>query len=166
MRAKHETMKQIRQQTIAVRQQVESKTAQLNSIIKDIGAGKKTLPTDMLNALISKSQNLNLDSIAVKATAEIKSEVSDAQDKTNKKDFNNALSSLDKVIAKLQDRLNALQQLNSDLDEVLAIANLATAPAPITPSVPTNNTTTNTTPNNANTSSNSQSSNSTSTRLK
>lgn len=169
MRAKHETMKQIRQQTIAVRQQVESKTSQLNSIIKEIEAGKKTLSADMLNALLSKSQNLNIDSSSVKATAEVKSEVSDTQDKTNKKDFNNALSSLDKVIAKLQARLNALQQLNSDLDEVLAIANLATAPAPAASSVPTENqtttntTTTNTTPTNTTTSSNTQSNTSTST---
>lgn len=170
IRAKHETMKQIKQQTKAVRQEIESKTSQLNSIIKDIEAGKKTLSADMLNALLSKSQNLNIDSSAVKATSEIKSEVSDAQDKINKKDFNNALSSLDKVIAKLQARLDALQQLNSDLNEVLAIANLATAPAPTTSSVPTENqtntntntntnTTTNTTPNNATTSSSSQTSN-------
>jgi ABC-type transporter Mla subunit MlaD len=56
----------------------------------------------------------------------------------NKRDFNNALASLDKVIAKFQARLDALKKLNTDLDEMLATAELAAAPAsPSTEDSPT-----------------------------
>lgn len=131
IKAKHDTMSQIRKQTIALRQQIEVKTESLTAIINDIEAGKKTLPQDMLDELLLKSQNLKSDTDAVKATSEISKEVSDTQDKVNKQDFNNALASLDKVISKLQARLDALKKLNADLDEVLAIANMAVAPAPV-----------------------------------
>jgi exonuclease VII small subunit len=124
-------MNQLRKQTISVRQQIEAKTESLTSIINDIQSGKKTLPQDMLDELLLKSQNINSDTDSVKATSEISKEVSDTQDKVNKQDFNNALSSLDKVISRLQARLDALNKLNADLDGLLAIANMAVAPAPV-----------------------------------
>lgn len=132
MRAKHEQMKEIRQDTIALRQKVEQKRAQLAAVISDIQSGKKTLTEDMLSSLLSLSQNLLTDVDKVKETAEISDEVADTQSKVDKADFNNALNSMDKVIAKLQARLDALKQLSADLDKALAIANLAAAPAPAT----------------------------------
>ena len=129
IRAKHETMTNLRKQIIAEKQAIDTKSTQLNAIITDIESGKKTLPTDDLNTLLSEAQKLKDDSSAVKATSGVASEVNDAQSNINKKDFNNALASLDKVIAKLQARLAALKQLNSDLDTVLALANKATVPS-------------------------------------
>ncbi|MBL4936617.1 hypothetical protein JK636_12695 [Clostridium sp. YIM B02515] len=139
MKAKHDTMNQLRKQTISVRHQIEAKTESLTSIINDIQAGKKTLPQDMLDELLLKSQNIKSDTDSVKATSEISKEVSDTQDKVNKQDFNNALSSLDKVISRLQARLDALNKLNADLDELLAIANMAVAPAPVDSTSPVQN---------------------------
>lgn len=129
MKAKHETMKQIRGETITLKKQIETKTVQLKSIINDIKAGNKTLPEDMLTSLLSKADSLKIDSEGLKSTSSIGKDITDTQEKVNKKDFTNALSSLDTVIAKLQARLDALKKLNSDLDDALAIANLATTPA-------------------------------------
>ncbi|MDD7792742.1 hypothetical protein [Clostridium sp. 'White wine YQ'] len=140
MKAKHETMKQIRQQTIQVRQQIEAKTEELNSILEDIKAGNKTLPEDMLNDLLAKAAVLNTSSGEVKATTGVSTVEADTQDKVEKKDFSNALASMDKVIAKLQARLDALNKLNSNLDDALAIARQAAAPAKEDPSTSTGQT--------------------------
>lgn len=129
VKAKHETMKELRQQIKEERQEIEKKTAQLSQIIGDIKSGNKTLPQDVLNTLLSKSEELNSDSNQVKSTAEVNNDVNDAQSKVNKKDFNNALNSMDKVIAKMQARLDALKKLNADLDEVLKTASATTAPS-------------------------------------
>jgi chromosome segregation ATPase len=130
MRAKHDQMADLRTQTKAVRSQVEQKREKLQAIIKDIEEGNKTLSPDMLKSLLDAAQNIKLDTKQVKAAAEISNEVADTQSKVNSKDFNNALASMDKVIARLQQRLAALKQLNSDLDAALAIANQAVVPAP------------------------------------
>lgn len=142
MKAKHETMKQIRQETIALKKQIETKTAQLKAIMDDIKAGNKTLPEDKLTLLLSKADSLKIDSAGLKNTSNINKDVIDTQEKVNKKDFNNALFSLDTVIAKLQARLDALKKLNSDLDDTLAIANLAAAPEAADSTTVQNDTTT------------------------
>jgi chromosome segregation ATPase len=142
MRAKHEIMKQIRQDTKTVKKQVETKTSQLKAIISDIQAGKRTLTEDMLTALLAKSENLKIDINELKATSNINKHLSEAQEKVNKRDFNNALSALDNVIAKLQSRLDALKKLNIDLDAALAIANGATVPTPVAGTTPPENLTT------------------------
>jgi chromosome segregation ATPase len=145
MQAKHEQMSTIRQQTIEQKNQIEQKKAQLKSIVSDLLAGKKTLSDDMVQSLITASEDLKKDAELINATAEIKNEINDTQDKINKKDFNNALTSMDKVIARLQQRLDALKKLNADLDAALAIANNAVVPAPTTTPDPTNTNTTTTT---------------------
>lgn len=129
MKIKHEAMKEIRQQLKEVRQEIEEKTVQLTKTISDIKSGDKTLPQDTLNNLLSKSEDLDLHSKEVKSTAEANSDVNDTQSKVNKKDFNNALNSMDKVIAKMQARLDALKKLNADLDGILKVVNSATVPS-------------------------------------
>lgn len=128
IKAKHATIQQIQQQTIEIKKQIQTKKAQLSSIISDIKTGKKTISADMLAELLSKADDIKNNIAKVKATSEMNKEVTDAQEKINKKDFNNALSSLDKVIAKFQSRLDALKKLNSAMDDALAIANNATVP--------------------------------------
>jgi chromosome segregation ATPase len=132
MKAKHDQMKQLREQTVALKKQVEQKKEQLSSIIADLESGKKTLSDDMLNSLLALSQNLLTDTEKVKETAEIKTDVENTEAKVKGADFNNALASMDKVIAKMQARLDALTKLNADLDAALKIANLAVVPAPTT----------------------------------
>ncbi|MDP4089611.1 MAG: hypothetical protein Q8930_10135 [Bacillota bacterium] len=145
MKAKHATMAQLRQQIAAVRTEVEQKKAQLAGIVAELQAGTKTLPQDMLTQLLAASQNIQLDVTEVQLTSEVQTEAADTQDKVKKSDFNNALASMDKVIAKFQARLDALKKLNSDLDTALSVANLAAAPT-TTPtdstSAPADNTTT------------------------
>ena len=131
MRAKHEQMKALRDETKALRKQVEQKTEELSAIISDLQAGKKTLPADQLTALLAAAQNLKLDGVEVKETAEIVTEAKETETKVKGADFNNALVSMDKVIAKYQKRLDALKQLNTDLDAALAIARLAIVPTPV-----------------------------------
>jgi hypothetical protein len=130
MKTKHEQMKAIRQETKVLRQQIEKKTEQLSVIINDLQSGKKTLPEDLLNSLLAIAQNLKLDGEELKLTAVISTEASETQARVKGADFNNALASMDKVITKYQKRLDALKQLNADLDDALKIANLATIPAP------------------------------------
>lgn len=130
MRDKHDQMKDLRDQAKVLKQEVQKKRAQLSSIVSDIISGKKTLTQDMLNQLLTIVQNLGKDTQEVGVTAEITGTISDTQAKVNKGDFNNALTSMDGVIAKLQARLDALTKLNADLDKALAIANLAAVPAP------------------------------------
>lgn len=145
MKAKHEQMKQLRTQTIALRKQVEQKKEQLSSIIADLESGKKTLSEDLLNSLLALSQNLLTDTEKVKETAEINTEVSTTEQNVKGADFNNALASMDKVIAKMQARLDALNKLNADLDAALKTANMAVAPAPSTGTGSTDTSTTTTT---------------------
>lgn len=132
MRAKHDQMNALRVQIKAQRSQIDQKKEQLEAIVDDLKSGDKTLSPDMLSALLTAAQNLKLDVTEVKATTEINNEVATTQTEIKNKDFNNALASMDKVIAKLQKRLDALKQLNADLDTALAIANKAVAPAPAT----------------------------------
>lgn len=146
MKAKHDQMKQIQAETKKVKQEVEQKKEQLSAIINDLLSGKKTLPEEQLNSLLAAAQNLKVDAEEVKAAAEISTEVNDTQEKVKGQDFNNALASMDKVIAKLQKRLDALKQLSADLDKALEIANLATVPAPATDTTQNSGAGTTTTP--------------------
>lgn len=136
MKIKHEAMKQVREDTKDIKKQIKTKIDQLQSIINDIKSGNKTLSEDMLNALMVKVDNLKTYSNEVKTTSGISEDVAKTQEKLNNKDFNNALSSMDKVIAKLQVRLDTLKKLSSALDDTLAIANLATTPVPETSTTP------------------------------
>lgn len=126
MKLKHETMKDLREKTKVVKMQVEAKKTELSAILEDIKSGKKALPQDLLDQLIAKADALKLDSEEVKASGNINKDVVDTQDKVKKQDFNNALASMDKVIGKMQTRLTALENLNKDLDDELAIARQAT----------------------------------------
>jgi chromosome segregation ATPase len=129
MKDKHQQMKQIDQQAKSIRLQIEQKKDNLSAILADLQSGRKTLPEDMLNSLLSLSQSLKDDGTKLKETSEINNEVSDTQKKVDSEDFNNAICSMDKVISKMHARLDALNKLNTDLDAALKIANLATTPA-------------------------------------
>lgn len=145
MKSRHEEMKKLRQETIALRQTIEQKTEKLAGIISDLQSGKKTLSEDMLNSLLAAAQNLKVDEEQIKETAEISTEAKDTQARVKGADFNNALASMDKVIAKYQKRLAALKQLDVDLDEALKIAEQAVVPVPAdtaTTTTPTSTTTT------------------------
>lgn len=128
MKAKRDQLASLRKETEGLRSEIGQKKDQLSVILKDIQAGNKTLSQDMLNSLMEIAKTLKVDGEQVRATAKINHEVSDVQGKVKGEDFNNALASMDKVIAKMQARLDALKKLNSDLDEALKIANLAVAP--------------------------------------
>jgi chromosome segregation ATPase len=131
MKEKHTQMKTLREETIALRKEVAKKTEQLSSILADLQSGKKTISEEMLASLLASAQNLKADTEEIKETADLGTEAKDTQEKVKGADFNNALASMDKVIAKYQKRLDALKKLNIDLDKALQIANLAVAPAPV-----------------------------------
>ena len=129
LKNKHETMTALRQQTIELKKQIEDEKTKLEGILEDIKSGAKTLPQDQLTLLLAKVSSLKTDAAVVKTTGIINKDAVDAQSKVQSKDFNNALASLDKVIAKFQARLAALQKLKSDLVDIMAIGSLATVPA-------------------------------------
>lgn len=145
IKSKHAAIAQLRDEIKPIRQQVEVKTAELTSIIKDIQAGKKTLPEDMLNNLITLTDTLKSDSAALKSTSEVNTDTTSAQDDVKKQNFNNALASMDKVIAKFQQRLASLEKLNSDLDAALKIAESATEVTVQDPAANSDNSNTSTT---------------------
>lgn len=137
MKSKHELMKTLREETIALRKDIEQKTKKLSSLLADLQAGKKTLSEEMLTSLMATAQNIKIDVEELKITAEISTEAKDTQSKAIALDFNNALASMDKIIAKYQKRLDSLKALNSDLDKVLELSNLAVSPSPADSSTPT-----------------------------
>lgn len=143
IKEKHEQMTALRKQSQDLRKQIGQKKDQLETILEDLKSGAKTLPQDQLDALMALADQIKEDANQVKNTAEMKKEDSEVKADINNKDFNNALNALDKVIAKLQQRIDALKKLNTDLDSALAIANTATVPADTTA---TNTTTSETTP--------------------
>ncbi|HEY5561683.1 MAG TPA: hypothetical protein VIK72_08010 [Clostridiaceae bacterium] len=128
LNAKHITMTTLRTETLALKKEIRAKADNLRAISKDIKAGKKVLTAEQLTQLLALSDIIKQDSVNLKATGCINAKVAETQDKVNKRDFSNALTSLDKVIANLQARLVSLNKLNVDLDAALAITNLATAP--------------------------------------
>ncbi|HBM81582.1 MAG TPA: hypothetical protein DD426_12245 [Clostridiaceae bacterium] len=132
IKAKHETMKQLQEKIKEQKQLLQQKKTELESILNDIKSGKKTLTSDMLSTLLSKAQILKTDINNIEGTASYKDLISDTQGKLNKKDFNNALSSLDKVIQRMSQRFNALVKLNLDLEDVLKVLRQAPATAPST----------------------------------
>jgi chromosome segregation ATPase len=136
MKEKQIEMKAKRQETITLRKDVEQKTEQLSAILGDLQAGKKTLSEKDLNDLLAASGNLKADELAIKETAELSTEARETQARVKDIDFNNALASMDKVIAKYQKRLDALKQLDADLDAALQIANKATVPSPVETTTP------------------------------
>jgi chromosome segregation ATPase len=136
MKDKQGEMKAKRQETIGLRKEVEQKTKELAVILSDLQSGKSTLSEDMLKALLTAAENLKADEQTIKETAELSTEAKDTQAKVKGADFNNALVSMDKVIAKYQKRLDALKQLDADLDAALEIANQATVPAPVETTTP------------------------------
>jgi chromosome segregation ATPase len=136
MKEKHDQMKTLRDETIALRKEVAKKTEQLAAILADLQSGKKTISEEMLASLLASAQNLKADTEEIKETAELGTEAKDAQEKVKGSDFNNALASMDKVIAKYQKRLDALKALSADLDKAIQIANLAVAPAPADSTAP------------------------------
>lgn len=123
MRAKHETMKAIKQETIEVKKEIQDKKVKLEGILNDIKEGNKEISEETLKSLLEKVESFKTHTKEVKATEDINKNIDETQDKVNKKDFNNALASLDKVIGKLQARLDALKKLNADIDEALALVN-------------------------------------------
>lgn len=137
MTEKHVQMKALTQQAKTLRQQADQKRKQLSAIIVDILSGRKTLSDDLLQQLLTAVQDLNKGVEAVKPTAEITGSVTDTQNQINTGKFNNALTSMDEVIAKLQARVDALTKLNAALDKVLEIASQAVAPAPAPGTDPT-----------------------------
>lgn len=137
MKAKHEAIKVIKLQIQDLRKEVEAKRNKLEAITEDLKLGKKTITEDMLEDLSAKAADIKLDTDAINATAEVTTDVEATQVSVNKSDFNNALTSLDKVIAKFQARLDALKQLNTDLDLMLGTAKLAADPAPTVIATPT-----------------------------
>jgi hypothetical protein len=136
MKDKQAEMKAKRQETIGLRKEVEQKTKELAVILSDLQSGKSTLSEDMLKALLAAAENLKADEQTIKETAELSTEAKDTQAKVKGADFNNALVSMDKVIAKYQKRLDALKQLDADLDAALEIANQVTVPAPVETTTP------------------------------
>lgn len=128
----HTQMTTLRQQIIPLQKEVGQKKEQLQTILQQLESGEKTLPSDMLNTLITESQKLLGDGNNLKATSGVTSDAIESENNIKGGKFGNAVTSLNNVIAKFEARLTALKQLNTDLDAMLAIANQATTPAPET----------------------------------
>lgn len=125
IRAKHEIMKANTKKINELKKQINLKKEELAAILADIDAGKKTLSSDQL-ALLSQKASLVKDAAdALKTSPQINSDVDSVQENVKGNKFEAALASLDKVIAKQDTRYAKLVDLNSKLDDLLAIARQA-----------------------------------------
>ncbi len=141
IKAKHEIMKANTQKSIALKKQISSKKQEIALILADIKAGKKTLSPEQLDLLTAKADIVKETVATVKTLPTINPDVDNTQQKIKGKNFEAALSSLDKVIAKQEARYAKLVELNTNMDALLAIARQA---QPVTTDVQTSTDTTNT----------------------
>ena len=132
LKAKHEIMKANTLKINELKKQIKAKKQELTSILSDIKAGKKTLSADQLELLTSKIKILKETAKALKTLPRIDSDVELTQKHIKGKNFETALASLDKVIAKQEARYAKLVELNTNIDSLLAIARQAQPLVPAT----------------------------------
>ena len=132
LKAKHEIMKANTLKINELKKQIKAKKQELTSILSDIKAGKKTLSADQLELLTSKVKALKETAKALKTLPRIDSDVELTQKHIKGKNFETALASLDKVIAKQEARYAKLVELNTNIDSLLAIARQAQPLVPAT----------------------------------
>jgi len=132
LKAKHEIMKTNTLKINELKKQIKAKKQELTSILSDIKAGKKTLSADQLELLTSKIKILKETAKALKTLPRIDSDVELTQKHIKGKNFETALASLDKVIAKQEARYAKLVELNTNIDSLLAIARQAQPLVPAT----------------------------------
>lgn len=125
IRAKHEIMKTNTKKINELKKQINTKKQELASILADIKAGIKTLPSDQLDLLLAKAEAVKETADAVKALPAVSPDVDNTEQNFKSNKFEAALSSLDKVITKQEARYAKLVELNSKLDDLLAIARQA-----------------------------------------
>ena len=83
------------------------------------------MPSDQLDLLLAKADAVKETADAVKALPAVSPDVDNTQQDIKGNKFEAALSSLDKVIAKQETRYAKLVELNTKLDDLLAIARQA-----------------------------------------
>ena len=132
LKAKHEIMKANTLKINELKKQIKAKKQELTSILSDIKAGKKTLSADQLELLTSKVKALKETAKALKTLPRIDSDVELTQKHIKGKNFETALASLDKVIAKQEARYAKLVELNTNIDSLLVIARQAQPVVPTT----------------------------------
>ena len=146
IKAKHEIMKANTQKSIELKKQISTKKQELASILSDIKAGTKTLSADQLALLTSKATAVKETVENIKALPTTNADAKDTQEDYKGKKFENALASLDKVIAKQEARYAKLVELNTNLDALLTIARQAQSVTTDTTTTPATTTDTTTTP--------------------
>ncbi len=116
---KHSNMKDIFAEIKTAREDIKVQKEQLRNLLKDIKSGKSKLADSDLKEISALAEDLKADSSKVKATAGLQKDTENLQEEVNKNDFNNAIASLDKVIAKLNARLAALEELKTHLNSLI-----------------------------------------------
>jgi hypothetical protein len=129
MQEKREEIKKLTAESSALRREIGKKREELEAILEELIAGTKTLSDELLAQLIDEASDLKEIGDIVKSLNSINDEVVAAEDKIKEKNFDSALASLDRVIAKQQQRLEALKELNKSIDRLLEIARQAQVPA-------------------------------------
>lgn len=137
IKTRHETMKANTVKSMELKKEIAQKRAKLSSILDAIKEGKLTLTQDELDKLTKAAEALKVAGEKVSSLDEINNEVAETQEQVKGKKFEAALAALDKVIAKQEQRIIALQELSNSLDILLGIAETATpvaeeqTPAPV-----------------------------------
>lgn len=125
LKAKHKIMKENISKTNTLKKEISLEKQELAKILEEIKAGSKTLNSDDFNLLITKSASLRESVSTIQNLPEINSDVKSAGNDIKTGKYETALVSLDKVIAKQEDRYSKLLSLKNSLDDLLAIAKQA-----------------------------------------
>ena len=125
IKLKHTIMKENIDKSIKIKKEISSKKQEIAIILGAIKAGTKTLSAEELNQLITNSSEIKQSITAIQSLQEINSDVKSAGNDIKSGKFETALASLDKVIAKQEDRYSKLVLLNENLNKLLAIAHNA-----------------------------------------
>jgi hypothetical protein len=134
MSSRHKIMKANTKNTAELRKEINTKKQELASILADIKLGNKTLSKEQLDLLTAKSVITKDTDSNINNVPNENSDLDDIKEGIKGKKFKTALSSLDSVIAKQENRYSKLVELNAQLDELLAIARQAQN---VTPNVTT-----------------------------
>ena len=125
IKLKHTIMKENIDKSIKIKKEISSKKQEIAIILGAIKAGTKTLSAEELNQLITNSSEIKQSITAIQSLPEINSDVKSVGNDIKSGKFETALASLDKVIAKQEDRYSKLVLLNENLNKLLAIAHNA-----------------------------------------
>jgi hypothetical protein len=122
MREKHEIMKENTRKSIELKKEIAEKRSELAVILAELSREEKTFSPELLEELLTKVKELRGIGEAVNSFRALNGDVKKAREHIRSNTYNNALAAIDSVIEKQRIRLQALEEMNKTLDQLLQMA--------------------------------------------